>query len=293
MNQKGGSKTDMIVKLALVFFISLFAFSVGTFVGKSVSEAERRNAALNEEESNVRDLASIDPKALDVEPENALTDKEVAQLTKEFISEEEGSHREVASNDAHAKKDDGHGKKDAHAKKDDGHGGGHEVAKTKHTETTDKDGYKKVVRKEDAHGKKDAHAPKKDEHKEKTSSHKKTSGKVSKAAKRVLHGKSPAAEHKRKPSAIAKKLPIVPKAAVGKYTVQVSAYATKTEAKAHEKQLDSHGYEAFVIKAKVKGKTWYCVNIGAFHSLKNAKNFKSTFLKENANQAAIVKKVVR
>jgi cell division protein FtsN len=298
MNQNGGSKADTMVKLALVFFISLFAFSVGTFVGKNVSDSDRRNAELYQEESKVRDLASIDPRALDVEPSNALTEHEVASLEKEFIHEAEKAkahdrvdnhgnnnsrdtlkdeHRNVASNTGHDKK---------------------ENSKNDFSEASDADGYKKLTRKivkTDHKNNKNAHKITSKQHvktiADKRAAHK--NDKTSNVAKRVANHKAPSKDRKRKPNSIAKNLPIVPKSSVGKYTVQVSAYTTKREAKSHEKNLDTQGYESFIIKVKIKGKTWYRVNIGAFHSLKNAKNFKTTFLKDNSNQAAIVKKIIR
>ncbi len=281
MNQNGGSKADTVVKLALVFFISLFAFSVGTFVGKSVSDSERRNAELTEEEAEAREIASIDPKVLDVEPSNALTEHEVASLEKEFVHDAGNSH--------HATKHDNSHRKVAS-----------KTEKANYNQSTDKDGYKKLTHKKDAHkeqaSKHDNKSAKK--HKEaknthKRNTHKATKDKTHKVAQRVAQGKAPNKDRKRKPDSIPRKLPMVPKSSIGKYTVQVSAYATQSEANAHEKKLDGQGYESFVIKAKIKGKTWYRVNIGSFHSLKNAKDFRTTFLKENSTQAAIVKKIIR
>ena len=43
---KGNSKADTLVKVVLVFFISLLSFSVGTFVGKQVSDSHHRRMAL-------------------------------------------------------------------------------------------------------------------------------------------------------------------------------------------------------------------------------------------------------
>lgn len=47
-NQRGGAKTDTMVKLILVFFVSLLSFSVGTFVGKQFSDSQHKLAALEQ-----------------------------------------------------------------------------------------------------------------------------------------------------------------------------------------------------------------------------------------------------
>ncbi len=47
--EKGSSKADTLVKVVLVFFISLLSFSVGTFVGKTVSDTDHRRVALEGE----------------------------------------------------------------------------------------------------------------------------------------------------------------------------------------------------------------------------------------------------
>lgn len=86
-----GSKTDTAVKLVLIFFISLLSFSVGTFVGKQVSDADHRRASLEiEADDSERGVASIEGH----EPDPAaISDEEVASLTKEFMDAE----RSVAS----------------------------------------------------------------------------------------------------------------------------------------------------------------------------------------------------
>ena len=44
--ERYGSKTDVVVKLILVFFISLLSFSIGTFVGKKFSDNQHKIAQL-------------------------------------------------------------------------------------------------------------------------------------------------------------------------------------------------------------------------------------------------------
>ena len=53
-----GSKTDVVVKLVLVFFISLLSFSIGTFVGKKYSDNQHQLAALEPATKAQREVAS-------------------------------------------------------------------------------------------------------------------------------------------------------------------------------------------------------------------------------------------
>lgn len=100
-NQQGGSKTDTIVKLVLVFFISLLSFSVGTFVGKQFSDSQHRLASLeneyNKDFSQGRSTASIPGDSMGVEPNEILSSDDVAKLAEEFVQVEKSSD-EIARN---------------------------------------------------------------------------------------------------------------------------------------------------------------------------------------------------
>jgi septal ring-binding cell division protein DamX len=86
-NQYGGSRADTLVKLVLIFFISLLSFSIGTFVGKQFSDTQhKRLADEGEVDQALRDTASVDPKSLDVAPQDALTDEDIANLEDEFVN---------------------------------------------------------------------------------------------------------------------------------------------------------------------------------------------------------------
>lgn len=87
MNQNGGSRTETLVKLVLIFVISLLSFSVGTFVGKQFSDSQHKMASLEKEyDTSGRSVASTDAK--NGADEATLTDEDIANLTKEFIDEE-------------------------------------------------------------------------------------------------------------------------------------------------------------------------------------------------------------
>lgn len=81
-NQVGGVKADTVVKLVLIFFISLLSFSVGTFVGKQVSDSDYRRAALEEDYKKPVEATTAESS------DKQITDEDVAQLTDEFVKAE-------------------------------------------------------------------------------------------------------------------------------------------------------------------------------------------------------------
>ncbi len=87
MNQTGGARTDTLVKLVLIFFISLLSFSVGTFVGKEFSDKKHRLASVESEYSDGHDGKNI-TKNFDGQPEEALTDEDIEKLSQEFVNAE-------------------------------------------------------------------------------------------------------------------------------------------------------------------------------------------------------------
>lgn len=94
MNQNGASKTDTLVKLVLVVFVSLLAFSVGTYVGKNVTDSQYRQAKL-ETEYKGRETASIPNDAINTAPESALSDSDIQKLADEFNKEDNATKKEV------------------------------------------------------------------------------------------------------------------------------------------------------------------------------------------------------
>ena len=118
-------KTDNLIKLALVFFVSLLSFSIGTYVGKKYSdnqhklallEPKKESTAKNTEEFVAESAAQTSegekavaattpagstPGAEAINGEEkpaALTDSEVAKIAEEFASEEESTEGKIVSN---------------------------------------------------------------------------------------------------------------------------------------------------------------------------------------------------
>lgn len=90
--------TNRMVELALVFFVSLLSFSIGTFVGKKYSDNQHRLAKLEPHGEKAQELVKEqhdaevtghnEPKIVEQKAQETLTDHEVAQMAKEFSDEE-------------------------------------------------------------------------------------------------------------------------------------------------------------------------------------------------------------
>ena len=262
-----GSGADTIIKLVLIFFISLLSFSVGTFVGKQVSDADYRRAAIEGEYDHFQADAGSEEKS------EAISEDEIASLTEEFVNTEK---RELASDNS----------KNKEAPKTADHKNTKNKDDHKAESKAGKDGYKKYGKAVPSKAMKEKAVAQKELMKE-DKGHS-----VEKAARRVASGKAPAkaTTESRKPTSV---LPGVASSAVGKYTVQVASYADEGEAKAHSAKLKSKGWNAFYIPADVKGRTWYRVSVGLFSTTASAEKFKSELKKEANISSAYVQKIIK
>lgn len=265
-SEKGSSKADTLVKVVLVFFISLLSFSVGTFVGKQVSDSDHRRMALEGEYKGDRQVASTDAKG-EAEAGEKISDKEVESLTEEFVNKEK-----AAGNEEVAQAEPEKTTESAAAEKPDGAG------------------YKSYSRGKTAEAKAETKAEVSPKAKAKTTPSK-TADATKTVAEKVAQGEAPSdgKSEERKPSSV---LPSVASAAVGKYTVQVGAYADEKEAKNRAADLKTKGWNSFYVSADVQGRTWYRVSVGLFNNMKSANDFRAQFMKDANTQTAIVRKIV-
>lgn len=106
-------KTDNLIKLALVFFVSLLSFSIGTYVGKKYSDNQHKLAMLEPKKEPVlpkaeefaSDAAELNQSHGLLETENAssqqkpvaLTDSEVAKIAEEFAAEDTGADEKLVA----------------------------------------------------------------------------------------------------------------------------------------------------------------------------------------------------
>lgn len=279
--KSGASKTDTVVKLALVFFISLLSFTLGTYVGKQVSDSEYQTAKYDAEDyKQFRKDASLNEGEHQAAHNSGLSEEEINSLTEEFVNKDKGSKRDVAS--AHAiEPEHGHDKAAQHK---DGYshmsknkpGAGHHEDKA-HGENNAHHGHDKKAE----HPQPAAHPPKKS-----------AQAPMSKEANRVAAGLSPTKDAKPKRQQ-ASAFPSVATSSIGKFTVQVASYATEQEAKDRALKLRNKGFEAFYIPANVKGRQWFRVSVGLFDSQKSANTFKSTLMKQAHLKSAFVQKIVK
>lgn len=87
--------TNRIIELALVFFISLFSFSIGTFVGKKYSDNQHRLALLepNKKTDERQAIEAATPsEASTTTSESEITDADVAKMAEEFSTENDEMH---------------------------------------------------------------------------------------------------------------------------------------------------------------------------------------------------------
>ncbi|MCB0386796.1 MAG: SPOR domain-containing protein, partial [Bdellovibrionales bacterium] len=297
LNQVGGSKADTIVKLVLIFFISLLSFSVGTFVGKQVSDSDYKRAALEEDYKSFRQAGHGEDQK--VEQAEKVTDEELTSLTEEFVKKEKAAMAEAKPRDVASEKSDHEVRVESAPSKE--HAGYKKYSKGKPSEEfVDREKAKKdevaAYKEKLKVNKDDERHPDKTAHKEnketKETAPAQALAPVTKEAQRVADGKAPTADPAkvRTPTSV---LPSVATSSVGKYTVQVASYATEDEAKAHASELKQKGWNAFYVPADVKGRTWFRVSIGLFTNQKSAMSFREELMKQSSISSAIIQRIVQ
>lgn len=284
------STTDVVMKLILVFFISLLSFSIGTYVGKKFSDNQHKIAHFEPgtEGAPERSVASVNEEhptaeagAHDATPAAVPSDEEVRKLAAEFVSDEvkpegtsnehgEDSHGEASTHGAAP----AHGEKvAAHAEKDEHEASAHNEAKDEHEAP--------VPAAKPAHGvapvKVSAHEPS-DEAARLAVGHTPTP-----VAKAVANDKK-----SRIPAELPKQVAASP---IGKFTVQVSAQKNEEDAKKAAEELTAKGYSAFYVAAKVRNETYYRVSVGLFETEKEAKSYRKEFMAKEKLSSSLVQKI--
>lgn len=269
-----GAKSDVAVKLVLVFFISLLSFSIGTYIGKKYSDNQHKLAQLEpaaaghgEKRSVASEHGETDHHAAPAK-DQMISDDEIKNLADEKLKKDEFIADDTET-DVHA---DSHA---APAPKVAAHG-----AKEEKREPA-----------KAAHGDTDHHAAEKPApaHKPVT----KHEDAPLEAAKAFLDGKVPEAKtvakvENRLPSSLPKD---ISQYALGKFTVQVASYATKEEAEKRASKLKEQGYQTNVIPAKVNDKQWYRVSFGLYGTQEEANTERAKYLEKNKTESALVQKI--
>lgn len=262
MGDYRSSGTDTVVKIVLVFFISLLSFSIGTFVGKKFSDNQHKMLAM--------------------EPHKATTAETAEETKHESTAKQEGTHAATAS-----------------AEDDNASEG--QLAELEQEMAVTED-LSNVVEKEDsaqavshethqtdkAIAKHEVKAPAKDEH-----------ANINKHADKELHKPEVAAVREtavQPPQPQAQSLTKVlaremASQKTGNFTIQIASYPSKEEADKKVEELKALKFESFATQANIKGQHWYRVNVGIYATIKEAQESKTLLAERAKVSTAIIQKL--
>lgn len=253
-------KTDNMIKLALVFFVTLLSFSIGTYVGKKYSDNQHKLSLLEPKKNvptpkagefasdsslpnKVHGLSDDEQNSTEAQhdsPPAALTDSEVAKIAEEFATEETATEEKlVATINPHEKE-------------------------------------LKVVA----------------ENTVKNPTPHQT------AVQKTEETRVPASLHPTPANSTATVNPnngLNPKKELTSilFTVQVGSYPNQSEAEKITQDLLAKGFKTSFVPAKVNGQVWYRVNVGLFGTIKEAQDYKKEFLEKTKLSSAIVQRVLQ
>jgi outer membrane biosynthesis protein TonB len=287
-NPAQSSRLDTALKLLLITFVSLVAFSTGVYVGKEMSNSDYQLKTM-EADFQAQKTAAQKNKDFDVEEKDAIVSDEVAQMSEKMIKSEKDQLGESV-----VKEEVADGKTEPKA-----------VAKNE-AKTEPKKAEKVAVKKPEP-VKKDVREVASDEKpikkvakatEEPSINLKKSKvnlDEVHKTADRIVKNEVPTTETKaaeksesRVPSSLPKS---VGTASGAGFTVQVASFPTEDEARKQVETLIRKGFPAFPIEATIGGKTWYRVSLGNFKTQKEAATYRIQLIKDSDIKKAIVAKV--
>ncbi len=270
LGQNGSSRLDTVLKMLLIAFVSLLAFSSGVYFGKEMSDSEYQLKALEKDFNDNEQVAEAGHDDDATPQEDAMIDEEIAALSNKYMkSEDDSDGDEVGARDV-ASVDES---KPAVAPAPKA-----PAAKPDH----------KAHDKAPAAVKPEAPAPK--------VSKAVDLSEVKKVAERVANNQAPTVALKetkvenRKPASLPK---VAAAVATAEYTVQVASYPDEKTAQSHAAELVKKGFPAYPLEASVKGKTWYRVSVGSFKTQKDAAEYRGQLIKQANVSSAIVQKLDR
>ncbi len=263
-------KTNSMIKLALVFFICLLSFSIGTYVGKKYSDNQYKLAQLEPNKKGAHDTA--------------------------------GS--EFAANSDSAGHEEGHGEATAQAAS--GHGEKHEGDTQKLTDSevakiAEEFANESTTTADTSHEGKTIHSTDEDEKPIKsinvekpthtTAATKPMPAKTSVTAT-TAHDREPSSVPQKETTAAATTTATKEAAAAGAhYTVQIGSFPVEADAQKMTKEMLAKGIKTSYVSAQVKGQTYFRVNVGLFGTAKEADEYKKDFLEKTKLTSAFVQKV--
>jgi cell division protein FtsN len=300
LGQNGSSRLDTVLKMLLIAFVSLLAFSSGVYFGKEMSDSEYQLKSLEKDFNDNEKVAAEDSHEGEeaANPQDAMIDEEIAALSNKYMNgagevEDDGDEqaaRDVASADETAN----------HAAPTQHESAHREAAAPQpaHHEPAHKQEHKKSHDKAPAAAKEQPAAHTGDHASNETAPIRKGGvdlSEVKKVAERVANNEVPsvpakAKKENRRPASLPK---IAAATASAEYTVQVASYTSEKEAQAHAAELVKKGFPAYPLEASIKGKTWYRVSVGSFKSQKEASEYRAQLVKQAGVASPIVQKIDR
>lgn len=267
------TKVQSMIKLMLVFVVSLLSFSVGTYVGFKFSE-------------NKHKLAILEPKAQGQEVAGEHDSENNASHSTGDAGHSQGAGREIASvKDPHSELSGDHSVGNNEIMSDD------EIAKLAEEFVKDDESPKEKIQ-EPKKSPASVTAPQK--------SHDSPSHAVLHPPEKPHATEMPQPKKNQVETSVTPQNPQrIPKSlpptqayeSAGKFTVQVSSFAAEPEAKQKALDLKNKGYNAFYVPTDIKGKTWFRVSIGIFQNEKEAKGLRENYLKEYPDSSAFIQRV--
>lgn len=141
-NQAGSSRFDTVLKMLLIAFISLLAFSSGVYFGREMTENDYQLKALEADYNTSKEHAAEKNKDFDTHEDEAVAAEDIDALSEKFVNAEHDNLGDVVTEKGHgadaAKKEKSgkhsEGKTNGHSEaKSSGHGDdGHAQAKAEH-----------------------------------------------------------------------------------------------------------------------------------------------------------------
>lgn len=283
--QNGSSRFDTVLKMLLIAFISLLAFSTGVYFGREMTQSDYQLKALetNFDESQ-QQVAAEKNKDYDVAEEDAIAAEDVETLTEKYVDAERDTLTDAAKTAAGVPQ----------APPPAASAKAAETATSKTRNVASANEVKPIVTKAAPHHDSDAEIAA--QMQKAAKSQKPDLRGVQEAARRVASNAAPSVESKtpaaetRVPSSLPKS---VGSATDVEYTVQIASYKNLEEAKSHANDLVKKGFPAYPVTANVKGQTWYRVSVGSFKSMKDAGQYRSQLMKQANLSSAIVQKIER
>ena len=260
-------KTNSMIKLALVFFICLLSFSIGTYVGKKYSDNQYKLSQLEPNKKGAHDTAGTEFAANTDSAGHEEGHGETAQAaTTEHGEKHEGGSQKLT--DSEVAKIAEEFANDSTATADSAHEG-----KTIHSTDEDEKPIKSITVEKTARA---------------------TASTASTAAVKPMPAKTTVAatantSHDREPSSIPQTKEM---ASVGAhYTVQIGSFPSEADAQKMTKEMLAKGIKTSYVSAQVKGQTYFRVNVGLFGTAKEADEYKKDFLEKTKLTSAFVQKV--